>query len=121
MVAIKDGALWRPKSYHVFNVTSIVQSRAGHLQYPIVTEYDNLFDIWDALTEDGSLYCAKLIADRSVDAPANVKRIVSAQAIILNKAGYVIIEPPYYDIPPAEVEAVLQDFDWGMAREPEAE
>ena len=121
MVAIKDGASWRPKSYSVFNVTSVVQTRQGHLQFPIVTEYDNLFDIWDALTEDGSIYCAKLIADRSLDQPHGAKRIASASALILNRAGFVSIDPPYYDILPAEVEAALQDFDWGMDRGEEAE
>jgi hypothetical protein len=121
MVAVKDGSSWRPQSYHVFNVTSVIQTRQGHLQFPIVTEYDNLADIWDALTQDGAIYCAKLILDRNADSPQGVRPVRSVAPMILNKAGYVVIDPPYYDVDAAEVAQALIDFDWGGDREEGAE
>ena len=72
----------------------------------------NLFDIWDALTEDGNIYCARLILDRASELPQNLRRVKGAGGFVLGKGGVVTIEPPYYELDPAEVARALDGFDW---------
>jgi hypothetical protein len=120
MVAVNGGAVLRPRAYHVYNVTSVIQTRQGNVQFPIVSEFDNLYDIWDAITEDGSIYCARLILDRPSETPQHVRRVKGAGEFILGRGGVVTIEPPYYELDPAEVARALDGFDWGGDREGEA-
>jgi hypothetical protein len=116
MAAVKEGVNWRPASYHVFNVTSAVQTRFGHLQYPIVTEYESLRDISDVLADDGVIYGAKLVLERPDDAQS-ARRIRSVAPVIIGKEGVIQIDPPHYRLDPADVEAALRDFDWGPIEE----
>lgn len=93
----------------VFFVTTTIPARAGFVTMAVVTEFDTLAELNDALIEDRTIYCAQLMFDKE-----NGQRIVkSARPCILGQATVASVTP-FYDAPGGdELDRVLKDFDWG--------
>lgn len=118
MTSVKDGTSWRPARLVPFNVVTTMQGRNGDVQVVLVSEYETIADLTNALIEDGVVYCARLILGRGEGAQ-DVRMVQYATPYTLGRGAVASIAPLHFHIDGAGVQRALHDFDWGYASEDE--